>query len=67
MKKQLTRSTTDRKISGVCAGLGSYFDIDPTLVRIIVVVLAFPFSLAVIAAYIIAVFVMPNDTDVENT
>ena len=32
--KRLTRSATDRKLAGVCAGIAAYFDIDPTVVRI---------------------------------
>ena len=32
--KRLTRSVADRKLAGVCAGIGAYFGIDPTLVRI---------------------------------
>ncbi len=32
--KKLTRSAVDRKICGVCAGLGEYFGIDPSLIRI---------------------------------
>jgi phage shock protein PspC (stress-responsive transcriptional regulator) len=33
--KRLMRSTRDKKIGGVCAGLAEYFDLDPTLVRIV--------------------------------
>ncbi|MEG1555835.1 MAG: PspC domain-containing protein [Bacteroidales bacterium] len=33
--KRFTRSITDRKIAGVCGGLGRYFNIDPTLIRIL--------------------------------
>ncbi|MBC8497312.1 MAG: PspC domain-containing protein [Anaerolineales bacterium] len=33
--KRLYRSRDDRMIAGVCAGLGEYFDIDPTLMRLI--------------------------------
>ena len=33
--KKLFRSRTNRKIAGVCAGLGDYFNIDPTIVRIL--------------------------------
>jgi len=33
--KRLVRSTNDRKIAGVCAGLADYFDLDPTIVRVI--------------------------------
>lgn len=32
--KRLMRSSRDKKIGGVCAGLAEYFDLDPTLVRI---------------------------------
>ncbi len=37
--KRLYRSIRDRKIAGVCGGLGEYFEIDPTLVRLLAVVL----------------------------
>jgi phage shock protein PspC (stress-responsive transcriptional regulator) len=33
--KRLMRSSRDKKIGGVCAGLAEYFDLDPTLVRIV--------------------------------
>jgi len=33
--KKLVRSTNDRKLGGVCAGLADYFDIDVTLVRVL--------------------------------
>jgi len=33
--KRLMRSSRDKKIGGVCAGLAEYFDLDPTLVRVI--------------------------------
>jgi phage shock protein C len=39
--KRFYRSTTDRKIAGVAGGLADYFDIDPLLVRLIFVILAF--------------------------
>ena len=32
--KRLIRSTTDRKFAGVCGGIGEYFGVDPTMVRI---------------------------------
>ena len=32
--KRLTRSATDRKLAGVCGGIGEYFGVDPTMVRI---------------------------------
>jgi phage shock protein C len=35
--KKLYRSTVDRRIGGVCGGLAEYFNIDPTLVRVLFV------------------------------
>jgi len=35
--KKLTRSTDDRWVAGVCGGLGEYFNIDPTLIRVLFV------------------------------
>ena len=41
MSKQLYRSRTNRKIAGVCGGLGEYMNLDPTVVRLIWVLLFF--------------------------
>lgn len=38
MKKRLYKSNKDKKIDGVCAGIAEYFDIDPTLIRLLWVV-----------------------------
>lgn len=59
MDKVLRRSSTNRKLSGVCGGLGEYFGIDPTLVRLIWVILTFSFG-AGLLAYIVALFIMPE-------
>lgn len=37
--KKLYRSRSDRMLGGVCGGLGDYFNVDPTLMRLIFVVL----------------------------
>ncbi len=62
MKKQLMRSGRDKKIAGVCAGVANYFDIDPTIVRVIWGVLAFGYG-AGIVAYIILWMIAPVATD----
>lgn len=49
MKKKFMRSGRDQKIGGVCAGLANYFDIDPTIVRVIWGVLAFCYGAGLIA------------------
>jgi phage shock protein C len=56
--KKLMRSSTDKKIAGVCAGLADYFDLDPTLIRL-VWVLAFFFGGFGGLAYIIMWIVLP--------
>lgn len=38
--RKLYRSATDVKIAGVCGGIGEYFNVDPTLIRIIYVILS---------------------------
>ncbi len=62
MKKQLMRSGHDKKIAGVCAGVAHYFDMDPTIVRVIWGVLAFGYG-AGIVAYIILWIIAPVATD----
>ena len=61
MEKRLYRSRTDRLICGVCGGLAKYFDIDPVVVRIITILLAFPFGVG-IPAYIILAIVVPLES-----
>ena len=62
MKKQLMRSGRDKKIAGVCAGVANYFDMDPTIVRVIWGVLAFGYGAGVVA-YIILWIIAPVSTD----
>lgn len=56
--KKLMRSSTDKKIAGVCAGLAEYFDLDPTIIRL-VWVLAFFFGGAGGLVYLILWIVLP--------
>ena len=62
MKKQLMRSGRDKKIAGVCAGVAHYFDMDPTIVRVIQGVLAFGYGAGIIA-YIILWIIAPVASD----
>ncbi len=60
--KQLRRSTTNRMIAGVCGGLGEYANIDPTVVRLIAVVLFFlGMGPGIILAYFIMMIVIPEE------
>jgi phage shock protein PspC (stress-responsive transcriptional regulator) len=59
MAKRLYRSRTDRKLWGVCGGLGEYFNVDPVIFRIVFVVSIF-FASAGIIAYIIMAIIVPE-------
>ncbi len=65
--KRLYRSRKDRKIAGVCAGLAEYFNIDPTVVRIIAVVLLIPGWLPGFLPYVLLWIVIPNSPEVSDT
>ena len=57
-KKRLTRSD-DKTIGGVCAGLAEYLDIDPTIVRIVWVLMVL-FAGFGILLYVILWLIMPK-------
>ena len=57
--KKLCKSSTDRKICGVCGGIAEHFGIDSTVVRLIFVIFGLV-SVGVIF-YIIAALLMPQD------
>jgi phage shock protein PspC (stress-responsive transcriptional regulator) len=59
-RKSLHRSRVNRKIAGVCAGFAEYLDLDPTLVRIVWVMLAI-FGGCGVLGYIIAWIIMPEE------
>jgi phage shock protein PspC (stress-responsive transcriptional regulator) len=59
MSKRLYRSRTDRKIAGICGGLGEYFGIDPVIFRIIWVILLLGAGTGLLA-YIIFWLIVPE-------
>lgn len=58
-RRRLYRSRTDRSIAGVCGGLAEFFDADPTLLRIITLLLIFVGGIS-IWIYIILWIVIPE-------
>jgi phage shock protein C len=66
--RRLSRSTTDRKIAGVCGGLAEYFNLDPTVVRVVWAILAVvPGGIVLgIVAYIVAWFIMPRQPSLST-
>lgn len=59
--KRLYRSTDDRMVAGVCAGIADYFGIDPTLVRLIFVFGALGTVSGLFWAYLIMAIVVPEE------
>lgn len=57
--KRLYRKTTDKVLGGVCSGLGEYWDIDPTLLRILFVIAFFGFG-AGLLFYILLWIIIPE-------
>lgn len=60
MKKRLYKSSTDKKVCGVCGGITNYFDVDPTVIRLIWVIFTLAGGSGLIA-YIIAAIIMPDE------
>lgn len=60
MAKRLFRSRNDRVIAGICGGLGEYFDIDPTIFRIIFVIVAVAGGVSILI-YILGMFIIPEE------
>ena len=58
-EKKLYKSSTDKKLAGVCGGLAEYFNIDSTLVRLGWVVFGLLCGSGLLA-YIIAAIIMPD-------
>jgi phage shock protein C len=60
--KKLYRSRENRMIGGVCGGLGEYFDIDPTLVRLLFIVGAFlGIPGALVLVYLAMLIIVPQE------
>ena len=61
MNKKLYRSMADKKLCGVCGGIAEYFDLDPTLIRLLWVVMTlFTAAFPGVLAYIICAIIVPQ-------
>ena len=59
--KRLFLSTSDKKLGGVCAGIAEYLELDPTIVRLLTVVLALITAvIPVLIGYVIAWIIIPR-------
>ena len=66
--KKLYRSKTERMLSGVCGGIAVYFNVDPTIVRLIwALVSVFSAAVPGVLLYIIWSLVIPDEPDSYDT
>jgi len=63
LPKRLYRSRTNRMVAGVCGGLGDYANVDPVLVRLFFVILAFANGLGILL-YLVAMVIIPEEPTV---
>ena len=64
--KKLYRSS-DRIVAGVCGGIAEYFDVDPTLIRVVYLILSlFSAGFPGLLLYIILMILMPNYNQIDN-
>ena len=61
MDKKLRKSLTNKMICGVCGGVGEYFNIDPTVVRLIWAILTVFGVGCGLVVYLIAAVIMPAE------
>ena len=59
--RRLYRSTTDRKVAGICGGLAEFWDYDPTIIRLAAVLLALvTVLLPFVITYVIGWMIIPE-------
>ena len=64
--KKLYRSS-NRIVAGVCGGIAEYFDVDPTVIRVVYLILSlFSAGFPGLLLYIILMILMPNYNQIEN-
>ncbi|MGB8729941.1 MAG: PspC domain-containing protein [Candidatus Sulfotelmatobacter sp.] len=65
--KKLTRSRSEKKIAGVCAGLAHYFDLDVTLVRIVCLFITLASGVCPgIITYLLAWIIVPSEPELKS-
>ncbi|WP_119327389.1 PspC domain-containing protein [Companilactobacillus musae] len=67
MRKRITRSSTDRMLAGVCGGLGEYFGIDSTWIRLAFIFLTPLTYFLTIVVYVVCVFSFPEKRNIQET
>ena len=63
MKKRLYKIEEEKKLCGVCGGIAEYFDLDPTIIRLLWIILIFCAGTGILA-YFIAALIMPRKSEI---
>lgn len=63
MKKRLYKIDEGKKLCGVCGGIAEYFDVDPTVIRLLWIILIFCAGTGILA-YFIAAIIMPKKNEI---
>ena len=67
MNKKLYKSRVNQMLSGVCGGIGEYFNTDPTLIRLLwVLVTIMSLGFGGLIAYIICAIIIPENPNYNN-
>lgn len=63
MNKRIYKNREKKMLCGVCAGLAEYFNIDPTIVRVLWAVVSLGYGIGLLA-YIVCAIVFPDKSEV---
>lgn len=64
--KRIYRSDKDRKLAGICGGLGELLDVDPTILRLVLVFLVLATGIVpMVVTYVIAWAIIPTQKEVS--
>ena len=64
MEKRLYKSNVDKKLDGVCAGIAEYFNVDPTLIRLVWALVTLCTVGVGLIGYLICAVIMPRKSEV---
>ncbi|MBR3117998.1 MULTISPECIES: PspC domain-containing protein [Oceanobacillus] len=62
--KKLYRSTSNRMVGGVLGGIGDYFNVDATILRLAFILLLIPSFMTFAVAYLVAMMIVPKDVEI---
>lgn len=66
--KRLCRSEKNKKIAGICGGLSEMFEVDPTLIRLAMALLAIMSGiLPFVVVYVIGWYIIPKESELKET